>query len=107
MELKKYQQKAIDRLNEFLEELETFKFNPRKAFISSSAVLIDSKPQRAKAISGVCTLVLLRSTTEDAKVNFYLNFNDGTNYHTIVFDPITIPNQSSVDLSTLLSVVRG
>lgn len=37
MELKKYQQKAIDKLNEFLDELETFKFNPRRAFISTQS----------------------------------------------------------------------
>lgn len=42
MDLRKYQQKAIDQLNEFLEELETFNFNPRKAFIS-----IKSKEEEA------------------------------------------------------------
>lgn len=90
---------VVDETAELVAEL-------RKAFISGDNLIVD-KRQRAKAVSGICTLTLVQSASEDAKVNFYLNFNDGTDYRTIVFDPITIPASASVDLSTLLTVTRG
>ena len=34
MELKKYQKKAVERINEYLSELNEYRGNPRKAFIS-------------------------------------------------------------------------
>jgi hypothetical protein len=82
---------------------------PRKSFVqSSSANLVLSRPVRTTAVAGVCTLTLVETTTANQLVTFTLNWNDSDkNFGTIVFDPIAIPNSSSVDLSTILSVGRG
>lgn len=82
---------------------------PRKSFIqASSSNLILSRPARAVAVLGVCTLNLVETTTSNQLVDFTLSWNDGDkNFGSIVFDPISIPNQASVDLSTLLTPSRG
>ena len=52
-------------------------------------------------------LALAETTTNSQQSIFILNWNDGNNYSSIIFDPIQIPNQSAVDLSTILTVSRG
>lgn len=79
---------------------------PKKSSIASSNLIL-SKPKRATAVAGVCTLALTETTTSGEKVQFTLNWNDGVNYGSVVFDPVSIPNQASLDLSTLLTVARG
>lgn len=54
-----------------------------------------------------CVLALSETATNSQQVVFYLNWNDGSNYSSIVFDPVTIPNSSYVDLSTILTISRG
>lgn len=80
---------------------------PRKSQVNISDALYLGKPVRATAVAGVCTLALSETTTNNQQVIFTLNWNDGSNYNSIIFDPIKIPNQASVDLSTLLTVSRG
>lgn len=83
-------------------------FEPRKSQVNSGDAVYINKPQKVTANgSGVCTLVLAETTTNNQQCIFTLNWNDGSNYNSVVFDPIKIPNQSSVDLSTLLTVSRG
>lgn len=52
-------------------------------------------------------LPLSETTTDSQPSVFTLNWNDGNNYDSIIFDPVEIPNQSVLDLSTLLTVSRG
>jgi hypothetical protein len=52
-------------------------------------------------------LDIAETTTDSQPVVFEVNWDDGSNYGTIVYDPINIPDQTSVDLSTLLTVSRG
>lgn len=80
---------------------------PRKSQVNTGDAVYLSKPQRVTAIAGVCTLSLSETTTNNQQVIFTLNWNDGSNYNSIIFDPIKIPNQASLDLSTLLTVSRG
>lgn len=81
---------------------------PRRSFIQlSSNNLVLSKPQRTIPVAGVCTMTLVETTTSGQKVIFTLNYNDDKNFGSIVFDPVTIPNQASVDLSTILTISRG
>lgn len=84
-------------------------WEPRKSFIeSSSSNFILSRPQRVLAVNGVFTIVLVETASSGQLGTFSINWNDSDkNFGTVVFDPITIPNQASVDLSTLLSVGRG
>lgn len=82
-------------------------WEPRKSMVDSGTGLYISKPQRASAVAGVCTLALVETTTDSVNGIFTLNWNDGSNYNSIIFDPIMIPNQASVDLSTLLTISRG
>lgn len=79
----------------------------RKSMVDSGTGLYINKPQRATAVAGVCTLALVETTTDAVFGVFTLNWNDGSNYNSIIFDPIQIPNSASVDLSTLLTVARG
>lgn len=79
----------------------------RKSQVNSGDADYISKPVRATAVAGVCTLALAETTTNAQQVVFTLNWNDGSNYGSTVFDPILIPNQASVDLSTLLTVARS
>jgi hypothetical protein len=79
----------------------------RKSMVDSGTGLYLSKPIRATAVAGVCTLVLTETTTDSQLGVFTLNWNDGDNYGSITFDPVKIPNQSTLDLSTLLTVARG
>lgn len=79
----------------------------RKSQVNSGDAIYLAKPKRATAIAGVCTLTLSETTTNSQQVVFTLNWNDGSNYGSVVFDPILIPNQASVDLSTLLTVARN
>ncbi len=82
---------------------------PRKSFIqAATSNLITGESVRAVPdIAGLITMTLARSATDNQKVVFTLNYNDGKQFDTIVFDPITIPASASVDLSTLLTVSRG
>lgn len=81
---------------------------PRKSQVNSGDAVYLSKPQRATAVAGVCTLALSETTTNNQQVIFTLNYDiAGTNSGSIIFDPIKIPNQASLDLSTLLTVSRG
>jgi hypothetical protein len=82
-------------------------WEPRKSFVSSGNGAFISKPQRATVTAGVATLALVETTTSSQLGVFTLNWNDGNNYGTIVFDPVLIPNQTSVDLSTILTPSRG
>lgn len=54
----------------------------------------------------VCLLSLSETTTDSQLSVFTLNWYDD-NYNSIIFDPIQIPNQSYLDLSTILTVSRG
>jgi len=54
-----------------------------------------------------CYLTLSETTTNDQESIFTLNWNDGNNYNSIIFDPALIPNQSFQDLSSILTVSRG
>jgi len=80
---------------------------PRKSQVHSGDAVYLEKPIRVSAINGVCTMILAETTTDAQQVIFQLNWNDGSNYNSIIFDPIQIPNQASVDLSTILTVSRG
>lgn len=80
---------------------------PRKSMMDSGTGIYISKPQRATAVAGVCTLALVETTTDAQQVIFTLNWNDGSNYNSIIFDPVQIPNSASVDLSTILTISRG
>lgn len=82
-------------------------WEPRRSMIDSGTGVYLSKPQRTTAVSGVCTLALVETTTDAQFGVFTLNWNDGNNYGSIVFDPVKIPNAASVDLSTILTVSRG
>ncbi len=79
----------------------------RKSMVDSGTGVYISKPQRAAAVAGVCTLLLTETTTDSQLGIFTLNWNDGSNYGSIVFDPVKIPNTSTLDLSTILTVARG
>ena len=84
-------------------------WEPRKSMVDSGTGVYISRPERATAdVNGLCTLALVQ-TTADAQLGvFTLNWDDaGKNSGSIVFDPIEIPNQASVDLSTILTVSRG
>lgn len=62
----------------------------------------------AASLSDEYFLMALSETTTDANQGiFTINWNDGSNYNSIIFDPILIPNQSAVDLSTILTISRG
>ena len=80
---------------------------PRKSQVNSADAIYLSKPKRVTAVAGVCTMALSETTTNNQQVVFTLNWDDGVNYNSIIFDPIKIPNSASVDLSTLLTVSRG
>lgn len=81
---------------------------PRKSQINSGDGVYISRSKRATAVAGVCTLALSETTTNSDLVTFTLNWDDaGKNAGSIVFDPVLIPNSSSVDLSTILTVSRG
>ncbi len=81
---------------------------PRKSQMHSGDALYLSRPQRATAVAGVCTLALSETTTDSQQVVFTLNWDvAGQSSGSIVFDPVLIPNSSSVDLSTILTVSRG
>lgn len=69
--------------------------------------LILSKPVRAVPTAGLITINLTETATQSELVQFTLNWNNQQNYGSIIFDPITIPDQASLDLSTILSPVRG
>ena len=83
-------------------------WEPRKSMVDSGTGVYLSKPQRATAVSGVCTLALVETTTDNQLGVFTLNYDvAGQTNGSIVFDPVKIPNASAVDLSTLLTVSRG
>lgn len=81
---------------------------PRKSQVHSGDAIYLSRPQRATAVAGVCTLALSETTTDSQQVIFTLNWDEaGKSSGSIVFDPVMIPNQASLDLSTILTVSRG
>ena len=81
---------------------------PRKSHVHSGDAVYISRPARAASVAGVCTLVLSETTTDSQQVIFTLNWDDaGKNSGSLVFDPVKIPNQASLDLSTILTVSRG
>lgn len=81
---------------------------PRKSFIeTSSSNFVIARPQRATAVAGVCTLALVETASSSQYVTFLLNYDDGQVARQVVFNPVFIPNQGSVDLSTILSIQRG
>lgn len=82
---------------------------PRKSMVDSGTGLYISRPIRAQAdTNGLCTMALVQTTTDNLNVVFSLNWDDaGKNSGQIIFDPVKIPNQASVDLSTLLTVAKG
>lgn len=81
---------------------------PRKSFVDSGTGVYLSRPERATAVAGVCTLILAETTTDSQNVIFTINWDDaGKNSGSIIFDPVMIPNQSTLDLSTILTVSRG
>lgn len=82
---------------------------PRKSIVHSGTGLYISRPERASAdINGLITLSLAETTSDSQLIVFTLIWDDaGKNSGQIIFDPIQIPNQASLDLSTLLTVARG
>ena len=68
------------------------------AQVSSSAVSLTDY---------VSVLKLAETTTDSVVTVFTLNWQDSMNYNSIIFDPVAIPNQAYLDLSTLLTVSRG
>lgn len=81
---------------------------PRKSQVNSGDAVYLSRPQRTTAVAGVCTLTLSETTTNLQQVVFTLNWDDvGKNSGSIIFDPVLIPDQPTLDLSTLLTVSRG
>lgn len=81
---------------------------PRTSQVNTGDGVYLSRPKRAQANgSGVCTLALAETTTNNIYVVFSLKWHDGSNFNDLVFDPILIPNQASLDLSTVLTVSRG
>lgn len=54
----------------------------------------------------VCVLKLSETTTDAQLSVFTLNWY-GSSYNSIIFDPIQVPNQAYLDLSTMLTVSRG
>lgn len=82
---------------------------PRKSLIQSATtnLIVGTKQSVTADSSGVCTMTLASTTVDSQKVIFTLNWNNGNNFGSVVFDPITIPSTATVDLSTLLSVSRG
>lgn len=80
---------------------------PRKSFINTpSSNIILSAPQRVTAdANGVCTMDLVRGNNQ--LISFTLHYNTGQQYGSIIFDPIVIPDQATLNLSTVLSVSRG
>jgi hypothetical protein len=80
--------------------------HPRKSYLEGT-YMISSAPQRAVAVAGVCTLTLPESAVAGQKVMFQLIYVQNGQPYDIIFEPITIPNSASVDLSTLLTVNRG
>ncbi len=55
-----------------------------------------------------CYLPLAETTTNAQLCVFELNWDDaGNNSGSIIFDPIQIPNQTFLDLSTILTISRG
>lgn len=79
---------------------------PRKSSVNSGNLML-IKPKRAEAVSGVITLDLAETETSGEQIQFILNWNDGVNYGSVVFNPVTIPDQASLDLSTTLTIARG
>lgn len=79
----------------------------RKSQVNSGDAVYLAKPKRATAVAGVCTLALSETTTNNQLVVFSINWNDGSNYGSTIFDPVLIPAQASLDLSTLLTVARN
>lgn len=57
--------------------------------------------------SEYCYLPLSETTTNSQSGIFQLKWTDGSNYDSVMFDPVKIPNQSFQDLSSLLTVSRG
>lgn len=80
---------------------------PRKSQVNSGDGIYLSKAERTQAVNGVCTLALAETTTNNVYVVFSLKWNDGNNFNDLIFSPVLIPNQASVDLSTILTVSRG
>lgn len=82
---------------------------PRKSLVNSGDALYISRPQRAAAdMTGLISIDLVETTTDSQLVVFTLIWDDaGKNSGQIIFDPIQIPDQASLDLSTLLTVARG
>ena len=82
---------------------------PRKSQIHSGDAVYINRPQRVTAdTNGLCTLALSETTTDSQQVIFTLNWDDaGKNSGSVIFDPTYIPNQASLDLSTILTVSRG
>ncbi len=83
-------------------------YTPRKSVVNSGDAVYLARPQRATAVAGVCTLALSETTTNSQLVVFTLNYDvAGQTSGSIIFDPIMIPNTSTLDLSTVLTVSRG
>lgn len=62
----------------------------------------------AANLSDYYAYLALSETTTDSQVGiFSLDYNDGNNYGSIIFDPVEIPAQSFQDLSSLITVSRG
>jgi len=82
---------------------------PRKSIVHSGDAIYLIRPERATAdVNGLCTMILSETTTNSQLVVFTLNWDDaGKNSGQVVFDPCYIPNQASLDLSTLLTVSKG
>lgn len=57
--------------------------------------------------SEYCYLPLSETTTNNQQGIFQLIWNDGSNYGSVIFDPLKIPAQSFQDLSSVLTVSRG
>jgi hypothetical protein len=79
---------------------------PRRSYLSNGN-LITAAPKRATITAGVCTLSLPESATAGTKVVFQVQYVQNDQVYDILSEPVTIPNQASLDLSTVFTVNRG
>lgn len=82
---------------------------PRKSMVSTTLdTIIISAPMRASFdAAGVATLALAETTSTNQKVVFSINWNNGDNFGSIIFDPVLIPSSASVNLADLATISRG
>lgn len=91
--------------------------NAVNASVAASAIvycIVSDQDARAQVTaskttfdSEICYIPLTSTNTTNLQGIFQLVWNDGSNYDTIIFDPVEIPNEDYLDLTTVLTVSRG